>query len=434
MVTKRGIEASPEQIKAILELEPPKSVKDIQKLTGSVAALNRFISRSSESNNEAEYEALIAGLKQGILPLNKQDAKALKIKAASYTIINNVLFNKSQVGPYLRCLEPQEAEEILSEIHEGHCGNHKGGRSLASKVLRTGYFWPTLRADCLEFSSKCKACQIHAPYIHQPSEELHSISAPWPFMKWGMDIVGKLAQAPGQNVFMLAMTNYFSKWIEADSFRQIKEKDVISFIRRNIICRYGIPAEIVCDNGSQFIGRRTIAFCEASNIKLVTSTPGYPKANGQAKSSNKVIINCLKKKLTQRKGRCEVMIPLEIDIPSARCSLNTVADNTPLMEDSLDLTEELRDAANIRLAAYQQIVAKSYNKSVKAIVFRIRDLFLRTVFPNTKEESAGKLAPTWEGSYLIDSIVGQGAYRLQTLDGEMIPQAWNVAHLKLFHI
>ncbi|XP_074315326.1 uncharacterized protein LOC141651517 [Silene latifolia] len=94
---------------------------------------------------------------------------------------------------------------------------------------------------------------------------------------------------------------------------------------------------------------------------------------------------------------CEAEIPAEIDIPSAICSLNTVADNAPLMEDSLDLTEELRDAANIRLAAYQQIVAKSYNKSVKARVFGIGDFVLRRFFPNTKEKSAGKLAPTWEG-------------------------------------
>ncbi len=189
----------------------------------------------SNSWTKPYYDWLV----RGILPHNKQDAKALQIKAASYTIINNVLYKKSQAGPYLRCLEPQEAQEVLSEIHEGYCGNHKGGRSLASKILRTGYYWPTLRADCQEFSSKCKACQIHAPYIHQPSEELHSISAPWPFMKWGMDIVGKLPQAPGQKVFMLAMTDYFSKWIEADSYREVKEKDVISFINKKSFADMG---------------------------------------------------------------------------------------------------------------------------------------------------------------------------------------------------
>ncbi|XP_074302795.1 uncharacterized protein LOC141635035 [Silene latifolia] len=212
-----------------------------------------------------------------------------------------------------------------------------------------------------------------------------------------------------------------------------------------------------------FVGKRTTAFCAQWNINLVTSTPGYPKANGQA-SSNKVIISYLKKKLKRKKGRwaeelplvlwadrttpktstgqtpyslvygCEAVILAEIDIPSARCSLNTVADTAPLMEDSLNLTEELRDASNIRMAAYQQTKAKSYNKTVKARVFRIGDLVLRKVFENIKEKNAGKLAPTWKGLYLIDSIVGQGAYRLQTLDGEMIPRAWNIAHLKLFHI
>ncbi|MDP1136577.1 transposase family protein, partial [Klebsiella pneumoniae] len=76
-------------------------------------------------------------------------------------------------------------------------------------------------------------------------------------MKWGMDIVGKLPMAPGQRVFMLALTDYFSKWIEAEAFRSVTEKEVISFIKRNIICRFGIPSQIVCDNGTQFVGNKT---------------------------------------------------------------------------------------------------------------------------------------------------------------------------------
>ncbi len=177
-----------------------------------------------------------------------------------------------------------------------------------------------------------------------------------------------------------------------------------------------------------------------------------------------MILSCLKKKLTEKKGKwaeelpyvlwadrttpkvatgqtpfslvygCEAVIPAEIDVPSARCSLNTIAGNTTMMEDSLDLTEELRDKAKIRLAAYQHIIAKSYNKNVKARIFRIGDLVLRKVFPNTKEENAGKLAAAWEGPYIIESIAGQGAYKLKALDGEKIPRAWNVTYLKLFHV
>ncbi|XP_074278276.1 uncharacterized protein LOC141601869 [Silene latifolia] len=216
------------------------------------------INEDTNSWTKPYYDWLL----QGTLPKDKNEARALRIKASTYTLINNMVFKKSQAGPYLRCLEPREAKQVIEDIHDGYCRNHKGGRSLASKFLRTGYFLPTLKDDCIAYSSRCEACQIHSPFIHQPSELLHSISAPLPFMKWGMDIVGKLPQAPRQKVFMLAMADYFSKWIEADSY------------------------------------------------SLVTSTPGYPKANGQAESCNKVVISCLKKKLKRRKGRWAEELPL----------------------------------------------------------------------------------------------------------------------------
>ncbi|XP_074298932.1 uncharacterized protein LOC141629914 [Silene latifolia] len=207
-----------------------------------------------------------------------------------------------------------------------------------------------------------------------------------------------------------------------------------------------------------------MALCAQWNINLVTFTPGYPKSNGQAESSNKVVISCLKKKLKRRKGRwakelplvlwadrttpktstgqtpyslvyaCKAVIPAEIHVPTTKSSLNTVEENKPLLQDSLILAEELRDAAKIRIASYQQTVSRSYNKNVNIRVFKEGDLVLRKVFPNTKDKNAGKLTPAWEGPYLIDSIVGQGVYRLHTLDGEMIPRSWNISHLKLFHV
>ncbi|XP_074277482.1 uncharacterized protein LOC141601114 [Silene latifolia] len=184
-----------------------------------------------------------------------------------------------------------------------------------------------------------------------------------------------------------------------------------------------------------------MVFCAQWNINLVTSTPGYPNANSQAESSNKVVTNFLKKKLKQRKGRwaeelplvlwddrttpisstgqtpyslvyiCEAVIPAEIYVPTSRCSLNNIEEKKPLMQDSLTLAEKLRDAARIKIESYQQTAAKSYNKNVQIRVFRKGDLVLQKVFPKTKDKTVGKPAPAWEGPYLIDSIVGQGAYR-----------------------
>ena len=65
-----------------------------------------------------------------------------------------------------------------------------------------------------------------------------------------------------QKRFVLVLTDYFTKWIEAEAFASITEKEVQQFVWKNIICRHGLPYEIVTDNGSQFISnkfRRTLS-------------------------------------------------------------------------------------------------------------------------------------------------------------------------------
>ena len=131
---------------------------------------------------------------------------------------------------------------------------------------------------------------------------------------------------------------------------------------------------------------------------------------------------------------CEAVIPVEITVPTARYNFNTLDNNNTELAFTLDTIEELRDTARIRLASYQQGIARSYNKNVRIRVFQEGDLVLRKVFQNTKDLAAGKLAPIWEGPYMIDSITGQGAYRLVTLEGELIPRSWNAVHLKLYHV
>ncbi|XP_074356234.1 uncharacterized protein LOC141695907 [Apium graveolens] len=103
--------------------------------------------------------------------------------------------------------------------------NHTNGRNLSLKILRLGYYWMTLRHDALDYAKRCNACQRHSPIIHQPFEHLNMSIPSCPFMKWGMDIMGKMPHAPGQKVFMLAMTDYFSKWTETEAFKQVTSKE-----------------------------------------------------------------------------------------------------------------------------------------------------------------------------------------------------------------
>lgn len=95
-----------------------------------------------------------------------------------------------------------------------------------------------------------------------------------------MDIVGPLPQAKGKVRFLLVLTDYFTKWVDVGAFKQVREKEVRDFIWRNIICRFGVPKEIVCDNGPQFIGAKITEFFQSWQIKRITSTPYHLVANG----------------------------------------------------------------------------------------------------------------------------------------------------------
>ena len=242
-------------------------------------------------------------------------------------------------------------------------------------------------------------------------------------MKWGMDIVGKLPTTPNQCVYMLAVTDYFTKWVEAEAYHQIRDREVKNFIWKKITCRFGVPKEIVTDNGSQFISCDFQDFCKEWGIKLSFSTLRYPQANGQAEPTNKTVINIIKKRLEKAKGLwadklpgvlwayrttaktstgetpfslaydTKAVIPVECGIPSARYMWLNEDSNRDLLNHSLDTIDELHDKAHLRTALYQQKVAQHYNKNIRVRTFKIRDWVLRRVFQNTKEARAGKLGP-----------------------------------------
>ena len=127
------------------------------------------------TNNITEY------LRTGTLPGDPKQAHKVRVQAARFTLIGGHLYRQSFTGPYLRCLSHSEAQYVLAELHEGVCGNHSGGRSLAHRAHSQGYYWPTMKDDAAAYVKKCDKCQRHAPIPHMPSETLKPISGPWPF-------------------------------------------------------------------------------------------------------------------------------------------------------------------------------------------------------------------------------------------------------------
>ncbi|XP_074336042.1 uncharacterized protein LOC141673209 [Apium graveolens] len=154
-----------------------------------------------------------------------------------------------------RCVDEDERNYILREVHEGICGNHSGGNSLAIKVLRQGYYWPTMKEDSREF-----------PTLLMP------MVSPWPFAMWGIDLIGELPKAKG---------------------------DV----------KFGIPYKLVSDNGKQFDSKELRQLCEDLKIKKEFAAVYYPQSNGQTEAINKIIKHTLKTKLEEHKGNWPKELP-----------------------------------------------------------------------------------------------------------------------------
>ena len=112
-----------------------------------------------------------------------------------------------------------------------------------------------MEIDCVDFVKSFHDCQTHENLNHVPPSKLYSMISHWSFLVWGINVIVRIApKALNGHKYILVAIDYFTKWVEAASYSVLKVKHVARFIKNNIICRYGVPQEIIVDNGSHFEG------------------------------------------------------------------------------------------------------------------------------------------------------------------------------------
>ncbi|KAL0451562.1 UNVERIFIED_CONTAM: Retrovirus-related Pol polyprotein from transposon gypsy [Sesamum latifolium] len=350
-------------------------------------------------------------LKDGTLPDDLIKAKRIKFKATRFTVVENDLYKRTIDGPLLKCLDEERAQYVLREIHKGSCGNHSGGRSLAQKVIRQGYFWPTLVKNAMEFARKCESCQRFASLIHTPATPMEPVRIACPFDQWGIDILGPFPLAVAQKKFIVVVVEYFTKWVEAEALAKITEKEMINFIWKNIICRFDIPRIMISDN-------------EGAKGYWVEELPGVLWAYGTTpRSSTGETPFCLV-------YGTEAIIPAEIGEETQRVAQYEIKRNKEERAFDLTMIEEKREAAYAKILHHKGLMMRSYNRRIKPRCFQVGDLVLKKV---EVSKHMGKLDPGWEGPFKVIKIKKPGTYKLQDMEGKDLPRPWNVHNLKRFY-
>ncbi|XP_071705132.1 uncharacterized protein [Rutidosis leptorrhynchoides] len=345
----------------VLTDQPIKQVKEVK-----VKSIEEdSVSAAVEEEERSWMTPIIEFLTKGMLPIASSEARKIKMKAPMYLLDKGVLYRKSFLGPHLKCLNPTQSESIIREVHEGMCALHSGHKTVASKIMRIGYYWPSM-------------------------------------------------------------------------YRCAKEE--------NIVCQFGIPNEIVSENGTQFEGNPFSGWCQELNIKQTFTSVAHPQANGQCEVTNRDIVLGIKARChrTTLKGATnetpfslvygsEAVIPAEINVPTMRITSFDESSNSEELRENLNLVEERREMAVIKEAINKQRITSYYNKRVQPLSFQLDDLVWRKN-EASRAEDTGKLGPKWEGPYKVIGVSDTGAYRLASLDGRAIKRSWHAQTLKRCYI
>ncbi|RDX90054.1 Pol polyprotein, partial [Mucuna pruriens] len=203
----------------------------------------------------------------------KNVKRTLKRLTAGFFLSGTILYKRSANLTLPYCINDQEAKGIMEDVHEGTFGTHTNGHTLARKILR-----------------RCTKCQIYANNIHVAPSTLDNLTSPWPFSMWGLDIIGPIEpKASNGHRFILVAIDCFTKWVEAASYSSVTKSVVVKFIKRDIICRYGLLVHIIINNRTNLNNKMMAELCEQFRIKHHNSTPYRPKMNEAVEADKKNI-------------------------------------------------------------------------------------------------------------------------------------------------
>ena len=194
------------------------------------------------------------------LPEDEDEARQIIRRSKAFIVIGDQLVRQSVTGVAQRCITPKEGRLILSDIHSGTCGHHASSRTIMAKAYRAGFYWPRANEVAKEIVEKCEGCQFSSNMSHKPASALKTIPLVWPFVVWGLDMVGPLRTGRSGFTHLLVAVDKFTKWIEAKPIKNLDSRTVVSFIRE-LTFRYGVPHSINTDNGSNSDPDECIIFC-----------------------------------------------------------------------------------------------------------------------------------------------------------------------------
>ncbi|XP_070031706.1 uncharacterized protein [Nicotiana tomentosiformis] len=268
--------------------------------------------------------------------------------------------------------------------------------------------------------------------IRVPPNKLNETSAPCPFSAWGMDVIGPIEPAASNgHKFILVAIDYFTKWVEAASYKVVTKKVVADFVKDRIVCRFGVPESIITDAATNLNSDLIRSMCKTFKIKHKNSTLPFALLGYRT-----TVLTSTRATPYLLVYGTKAVILAEVEIPSLRIIQEPELSDAEWIRsryEQLALIDRKRMNIVCHSQLYQNRMSRAFNKRVRPRQFTPGQLVLKRIFPH-QDEAKGKCSPNWQRLYMVHTVLTGGSLILIEMDGEIWPKPINSGTVKRYYV
>ena len=373
-----------------------------------------------------------------------------------------VLF-RHWVGPVEGCSRQQvvlpqcRRQDVIRAAHAGFSGGHFGLKKTLAQVQRRAY-WVGWTADIRLYCLRCPECAKYHRGAAPKQGTLTEFRVGEPMERWGIDLTGPHPTSAGGHKYILTAIDYFSRWTEAFPIRNQEAATVAKVLVEQVFVRFGVPLQILSDQGPNFESGLFQEMCRLLGIDKVRTSPYQPRTNGMIERWHRTLNSMLGKVVSEgqrdwheklpyvmaayratehsrtgfspnylfmgREARAPVDLILTTEVIEEQCPAEYVVRQRKRIQESYEYVREFSG----KMAMQQK---RRYDLRVRPKEFRVGD-WVWYLYPRRRVGRSPKWANAYTGPYLVVRVISSLTYQIQrTRRGNM--QIVHVDKLKKVH-
>ena len=244
---------------------------------------------------DPELKVYVKYLEEKALPTDGDTARRFVCESKAFEMIDGVLHRESPTVPSRWCVVlPSELRaQLLAEAHDGIFAGHFSELKVYDKLRRL-YWWPKMRAEVRSFCRSCLSCASRKGPGRAIRPPLQPILTKGPFHRVGVDVLQMPLSSSG-NKYIVVFMDYLTKWVETFATSNQQSATIARLLAENIVCRHGVPEELLSDRGSNFLSDLILELCCVLGMKKINTSGYHPQTDGLVEKFNSTILAMLAK-------------------------------------------------------------------------------------------------------------------------------------------